>query len=102
MKQRTFLLLEITHTEKASDLVDKVAGRAWTLDGVEMVDAKVITPEQAQRVKTEKLDQIATTYMPSYACDHEDDKHCSNCYVQDSTAHISEQDIPAIFKEQAC
>jgi len=43
---KTHILLEVTHTEKATDLVDKIAGRAWTLEGVEDVIAKIVQPNE--------------------------------------------------------
>lgn len=45
-----YILLKITHTKPDPDLTDKVAGRAWTMDGVEGVTASKIEekdiPEQ--------------------------------------------------------
>lgn len=50
---KTYILLEITNTEKATDLLDKVAGRTWTIDGVKDVTAKLLTEEQAQQLEDE-------------------------------------------------
>lgn len=38
----TVITLVIKHTKKDPDLLDKVAGRAYTLDGVEDVEVKLI------------------------------------------------------------
>ena len=37
---KTIIVLAITHTKEIPDLLDKVAGRAYTIDGVEDVEAK--------------------------------------------------------------
>lgn len=47
MKQ--YILLEVTHTDKATDLLDKIAGRAWTIDGVEDVKATVVPAPQEDK-----------------------------------------------------
>lgn len=38
---KTIIVLAITHTKEIPDLLDKVAGRAYTIDGVEDVSAKL-------------------------------------------------------------
>jgi hypothetical protein len=43
---KTTILLEVHHTEKTTDLIDKIAGRAWTIDGVKDVIAKLQVPEK--------------------------------------------------------
>ena len=46
---RKFILLELTTTDKAKDLLDKIAGRVYTLDGVEGdVTATELTDEQVR------------------------------------------------------
>ena len=43
---RTVVIVEVIHTHPIPDLADKIAGRAWTLDGVRyataMVDEKTV------------------------------------------------------------
>lgn len=38
--KKTQILITVEHTKEIPDLVDKVAGRAYTIDGVEDVTAK--------------------------------------------------------------
>lgn len=42
---RTYLLLEVSHTKPIPDLADVVAGRVWTLDGVQSSTAKIISQD---------------------------------------------------------
>ena len=39
---RTFLLVEVVHVKPIPDLTDLVAGRAYTLDGVEGAEARIL------------------------------------------------------------
>lgn len=39
---KTYVLLEIEHRKPIPDLTDFVAGRAYTLDGVEGVEARIL------------------------------------------------------------
>lgn len=38
----TYILLEVTHSKDIPDLLDKAAGRAYTLDGVQDVTAREV------------------------------------------------------------
>lgn len=38
---KTILTVEITHDKPIANLADKIAGRAWTLDGVRYATASV-------------------------------------------------------------
>lgn len=40
---RTYLLVEVVHTKPISDLADVVAGRVWTLDGVQSSTATLVS-----------------------------------------------------------
>lgn len=41
---KTVLIVTVTHKNEIPDLLDKVAGRAYTLDGVQDVTAEVFKP----------------------------------------------------------
>lgn len=41
--QRTYLIVEVQHTKPINDLADVVAGRVWTLDGVQSSTATLIS-----------------------------------------------------------
>ena len=45
--QRTYLLVEVEHAKDVSDLTDKVAGRAYTLSGVEGATAILLDSKDA-------------------------------------------------------
>ncbi len=40
---RTYLLVEVCHTKPLGNLADVVAGRVWTLDGVQSSTASVVS-----------------------------------------------------------
>lgn len=40
--KKTYLLVEVSHTKDIPDLTDFVAGRVYTLDGVENADARIL------------------------------------------------------------
>lgn len=44
---KTQILLTIEHEKEVPDLLDKVAGRAYTIDGVEDVKAELVADVQA-------------------------------------------------------
>jgi len=49
---KKYLLIELTHTDKLKDLLDKVAGRIYIMEGVEGdVTATELTEEQVDRLK---------------------------------------------------
>ena len=49
---KKYLLVELTHTDKLTDLLDKVAGRIYIMEGVEGdVVATELTEEQVERLK---------------------------------------------------
>ena len=49
---KKYLLIELTHTDKLTDLLDKVAGRIYIMEGVEGdVTATELTEEQVDRLK---------------------------------------------------
>ena len=49
---KKYLLVELTHTDKLKDLLDKVAGRIYIMEGVEGdVTATELTEEQVDRLK---------------------------------------------------
>ena len=52
---RTYLLIEVEHKKDVADLTDKVAGRAYTLAGVENVTARLLDPKDAKALE-ETLD----------------------------------------------
>ena len=41
--QRTYLLVEVQHTKPLESLPDVVAGRVWTLDGVQSSTATLVS-----------------------------------------------------------
>lgn len=46
---KTIIILEVEHNEKTIDLLDKVAGRAYTIDGVSDVIATLQVPEKVDQ-----------------------------------------------------
>lgn len=48
---QTQIILTITHTKPINDLTDKVAGRAWSLDGVTYAEAKLAESYTDQALK---------------------------------------------------
>ncbi|MDE2098922.1 MAG: hypothetical protein KGL39_16835 [Patescibacteria group bacterium] len=50
---KTIILMELDLSKPVTDLVDKIAGRAYTLDGVEDVEAKLVWQEpERKKAKT--------------------------------------------------
>jgi hypothetical protein len=43
----TYLLLTIEHSKPIPELPDLVAGRVWSLDGVETSEAKIIDKQES-------------------------------------------------------
>ncbi|MDE2102710.1 MAG: hypothetical protein KGL39_36030 [Patescibacteria group bacterium] len=54
---KTVIITLVLQTEKNDpDLLDKVAGRAYTLDGVRNVEAKLMEPKLIKEVKRDTAD----------------------------------------------
>lgn len=51
------ILLTIRHTEKATDLIDKAAGRVYTVDGVEDVTAELFVDVDVSRFENPSIRQ---------------------------------------------
>lgn len=44
---KTIITIEVTHDKPIADLIDKIAGRAYTLDGVKDVTAELVEEKPA-------------------------------------------------------
>jgi hypothetical protein len=55
--QRTYLLVEVEHAKDVSDLTDKVAGRAYTLSGVDGATAILLTSKEAYLMAAAQMDK---------------------------------------------
>lgn len=54
LMQTTYIMLEIKHAKEIKDLTDLVAGRAYTLDGVEDVTATIVPQMNMLKVKEQE------------------------------------------------
>lgn len=49
VKQRSYVVLEVVHTKDMPELANMIAGRAWTISGVEGVE--VVKPGSADDLR---------------------------------------------------
>lgn len=54
---KTYLLVEVERSKDIEDLTDKVAGRAYTLDGVEGATALLLDTSEAFKLARAQLEQ---------------------------------------------
>lgn len=47
----TYILIQIKQSKPIQDLLDKAAGRIYTMDGVEDVTATLLSPEQVEQLQ---------------------------------------------------
>jgi len=55
---RTYLLIEVEHKKDVADLTDKVAGRAYTLAGVEGATAILLDSHRAYLLASAQMEKV--------------------------------------------